>query len=92
MQLSKIITRKGVMKQSFDKEGKLIFNCFNRFSPIVADVLPDNRVRLISTDREKNITKPLKGIFKKAGVKKTSALFSKQKFLMEKRKEETKLN
>jgi large subunit ribosomal protein L3 len=78
MQLSKIITRKGVMKQSFDKEGKLIpLTVLTVFPAIVADVLPDNRVRLISTDREKkNITKPLKGILKKAGVKKNfSAVF-----------------
>jgi large subunit ribosomal protein L3 len=72
MQLNRIITRKGEMKQSFDKEGKLVPLTVLIASPvIVADVLPDNRVKLISTDSEKKkISNSIKGILKKAGVKK----------------------
>jgi len=44
------------MKQSFDKEGKLVPLTVLTASPaIVADILPDNKVKLISTDSEKKI-------------------------------------
>lgn len=83
MQLSKIITRKGVMKQSFDKEGRLVpLTVLTVFPAVVADVLPGNKVRLISTDREKkNIANPLKGVLKKAGVKKNFSTIFEAKIL-----------